>query len=208
MDLIIFLFFILSPPSLPPSLPPSPADPQDPLPPHRQVPRLPPLPTHLSPPSLPPLSLLFGCGRLTHPFLPPSLPPSLPADPRDPLPPHRQVPGLPPLPSRRTRPLPVEQRESSQHWLSLPAARQVRPLFLPPPLSCLPSCPPRQARHSDTHIYPLPTTSPKIHLSPHPSSLPPSLSVILPLIYGPLYRNSADHWNATVEGLAQNVLKM
>jgi hypothetical protein len=24
--------------------------------------------------------------------------------------------------------------------------------------------------------------------------------VILPLIYGPLYKNSTDHWNATVEG--------
>lgn len=33
-------------------------------------------------------------------------------------------------------------------------------------------------------------------------------AAILPLIYGPLYRNSADHWNATVESLAQNVLKM
>jgi serine/threonine-protein phosphatase 2A regulatory subunit B' len=32
--------------------------------------------------------------------------------------------------------------------------------------------------------------------------------VILPMIYGPLYKNSSDHWNATVEGLAQNVLKM
>jgi len=31
---------------------------------------------------------------------------------------------------------------------------------------------------------------------------------ILPIIYGSLYRNSANHWNATVEGLAQNVLKM
>jgi hypothetical protein len=25
-------------------------------------------------------------------------------------------------------------------------------------------------------------------------------AVILPLIYGPLYKNSTDHWNATVEG--------
>lgn len=31
---------------------------------------------------------------------------------------------------------------------------------------------------------------------------------VLPIIYGPLYKNSAGHWNATVEGLAQNVLKM
>jgi serine/threonine-protein phosphatase 2A regulatory subunit B' len=31
---------------------------------------------------------------------------------------------------------------------------------------------------------------------------------ILPIIYGPLYRNTSGHWNATVEGLAQNVLKM
>lgn len=31
---------------------------------------------------------------------------------------------------------------------------------------------------------------------------------VLPLIYGPLYKNSSGHWNATVEGLAQNVLKM
>jgi len=33
-------------------------------------------------------------------------------------------------------------------------------------------------------------------------------SVILPVIYGPLYNNSAGHWNQTVEELAQNVLKM
>mmetsp|Transcript_11444 Transcript_11444/g.17372 ORF Transcript_11444/g.17372 Transcript_11444/m.17372 type:complete len:585 (-) Transcript_11444:221-1975(-) len=31
---------------------------------------------------------------------------------------------------------------------------------------------------------------------------------VLPIIYGPLYKNSSGHWNATVEGLAQNVLKM
>jgi len=31
---------------------------------------------------------------------------------------------------------------------------------------------------------------------------------VLPIIYRPLYKNSAGHWNATVEGLAQNVLKM
>lgn len=31
---------------------------------------------------------------------------------------------------------------------------------------------------------------------------------VLPLIYGPLHKNSSGHWNATVEGLAQNVLKM
>ena len=31
---------------------------------------------------------------------------------------------------------------------------------------------------------------------------------ILPTIYGSLYANSANHWNATVEGLAQNVLKL
>lgn len=28
------------------------------------------------------------------------------------------------------------------------------------------------------------------------------------MIYAPLYKNSSEHWNATVEGLAQNVLKM
>jgi len=33
-------------------------------------------------------------------------------------------------------------------------------------------------------------------------------SSILPLIYGPLYKHSSGHWNSTVEGLAQNVLKM
>jgi serine/threonine-protein phosphatase 2A regulatory subunit B' len=32
--------------------------------------------------------------------------------------------------------------------------------------------------------------------------------VVLPIIYGPLHKNSTGHWNATVEGLAQNVLKM
>jgi len=31
---------------------------------------------------------------------------------------------------------------------------------------------------------------------------------ILPIIYGPLYKNSLGHWNGTVEGLAQNVLKL
>jgi len=31
---------------------------------------------------------------------------------------------------------------------------------------------------------------------------------ILPVIYGPLYKNSLGHWNSTVEGLAQNVLKL
>ena len=31
---------------------------------------------------------------------------------------------------------------------------------------------------------------------------------VLPIIYGPLYKNSVGHWNATVEGLAQNVLRM
>merc|ERR1712157_456382 len=31
---------------------------------------------------------------------------------------------------------------------------------------------------------------------------------VLPIIYRPLYKNSSGHWNATVEGLAQNVLKM
>jgi serine/threonine-protein phosphatase 2A regulatory subunit B' len=31
---------------------------------------------------------------------------------------------------------------------------------------------------------------------------------ILPAIYGPLYKHSLGHWNTTVEGLAQNVLKM
>merc|ERR1719263_2121756 len=33
-------------------------------------------------------------------------------------------------------------------------------------------------------------------------------STVLPIIYGPLYKNSSGHWNAPVEGLAQNVLKM
>ena len=33
-------------------------------------------------------------------------------------------------------------------------------------------------------------------------------ALILPVIYAPLYKNSSEHWNATVEGLAQNVLKM
>merc|ERR1712183_8552 len=32
--------------------------------------------------------------------------------------------------------------------------------------------------------------------------------MVLPIIYAPLYKNSSGHWNATVEGLAQNVLKM
>ncbi|KAF1323032.1 Protein phosphatase 2a regulatory b subunit, partial [Globisporangium splendens] len=32
--------------------------------------------------------------------------------------------------------------------------------------------------------------------------------LILPVIYGPLHRNSLGHWNTTVEGLAQNVLKL
>lgn len=31
---------------------------------------------------------------------------------------------------------------------------------------------------------------------------------VLPIIYGPLYQNSVGHWNSTVEGLAQNVLKL
>ena len=31
---------------------------------------------------------------------------------------------------------------------------------------------------------------------------------VLPIIYGPLYKNSLGHWNNTVEGLAQNVLKL
>jgi serine/threonine-protein phosphatase 2A regulatory subunit B' len=31
---------------------------------------------------------------------------------------------------------------------------------------------------------------------------------VLPIIFGSLYKNSSGHWNATVEGLAQNVLKM
>jgi serine/threonine-protein phosphatase 2A regulatory subunit B' len=38
-----------------------------------------------------------------------------------------------------------------------------------------------------------------LHLNAH---------TVLPIIYGPLYRNSSGHWNATVEVLAQNVLKM
>lgn len=33
-------------------------------------------------------------------------------------------------------------------------------------------------------------------------------SMVLPVIYGPLYKNSLGHWNTTVEGLAQNVLKL
>jgi len=33
-------------------------------------------------------------------------------------------------------------------------------------------------------------------------------SVLLPLIYGPLHNKAERHWNATVEGLAANVLKM
>jgi len=33
-------------------------------------------------------------------------------------------------------------------------------------------------------------------------------ATILPIIYGPLYKNSLGHWNSTVEGLAQNVLKL
>jgi len=32
--------------------------------------------------------------------------------------------------------------------------------------------------------------------------------LILPVIYAPLYKNSSGHWNTTVEGLAQNVLKL
>jgi len=35
-----------------------------------------------------------------------------------------------------------------------------------------------------------------------------SAQTVLPIIYRPLYKNSSGHWNATVEGLAQNVLKM
>jgi hypothetical protein len=30
----------------------------------------------------------------------------------------------------------------------------------------------------------------------------------LPIIYGPLFENSTDHWNNTVQGLAENVLKL
>jgi serine/threonine-protein phosphatase 2A regulatory subunit B' len=33
-------------------------------------------------------------------------------------------------------------------------------------------------------------------------------ALLLPFIYGPLFKNSAGHWNTTVEGLAQNVLKI
>jgi len=33
-------------------------------------------------------------------------------------------------------------------------------------------------------------------------------SSVLPVIYAPLYKNSLGHWNSTVEGLAQNVLKL
>merc|ERR1740117_1265241 len=33
-------------------------------------------------------------------------------------------------------------------------------------------------------------------------------TLILPLIYESLHKNSAEHWNSTVEGLAQNVLKL
>lgn len=33
-------------------------------------------------------------------------------------------------------------------------------------------------------------------------------ALILPVIYGPLFRNSLGHWNSTVEGLAQNVIKL
>lgn len=32
--------------------------------------------------------------------------------------------------------------------------------------------------------------------------------IVLPIIYGPLFKNSVGHWNATVEQLAQNVLRM
>jgi len=35
-----------------------------------------------------------------------------------------------------------------------------------------------------------------------------SAQTVLPIIYRPLHKNSYGHWNATVEGLAQNVLKM
>lgn len=35
-----------------------------------------------------------------------------------------------------------------------------------------------------------------------------SAHTVLPIIYRPLYKKSSGHWNATVEGLAQNVLKM
>merc|ERR1712192_387162 len=31
---------------------------------------------------------------------------------------------------------------------------------------------------------------------------------VLPIVYGPLQQHSNGHWNATVEGLAQNVLKL
>ena len=34
------------------------------------------------------------------------------------------------------------------------------------------------------------------------------VKVLLPLIYGPLFQHSTKHWNATVQGLAQNVLKL
>ena len=35
-----------------------------------------------------------------------------------------------------------------------------------------------------------------------------NVQAVLPIIYGSLYKNSSGHWNATVEVLAQNVLKM
>lgn len=34
------------------------------------------------------------------------------------------------------------------------------------------------------------------------------VAMVLPRIYEPLYKNSLGHWNSTVEGLAQNVLKL
>ena len=33
-------------------------------------------------------------------------------------------------------------------------------------------------------------------------------SIFLPYVFGPLSKNAQGHWNQTVEGLAQSVLKM
>jgi len=107
--------------------------------------------------------------------------------------------------------------------LSRQHARYVLPPSLHPSIPpSLPPLPPSLASHRVCLVEPIiltpispyfpPTPPNSLLTSPLPPalppSLPPSLSVILPLIYGPLYRNSADHWNATVESLAQNVLKM
>jgi hypothetical protein len=82
----------------------------------------------------------------------------------------------------------------------------VRPPSLPPSLPSSPSCPPHQARHSDTHISLLPQ-----NFSPTPSlTTPPSLQVNMHFamwhvysstlwIYITLCINSLTHYDGTPE---------